>query len=251
MSNKILVIGDSCLDEFVYCHCERLCPEAPVPVLDIISKVSNGGMAANVAENLASLGVNGELITNTDFQSFTKTRYVEFKTNHMFCRIDSKKRVDRITGLQSINLNEFAAIIISDYDKGFLYPEDIKYISENHPITFLDSKSRIGDWAKNVTFIKINEKEYNQSKDYIDSNLHDRCIVTLGEKGAKLEDRVFPTKQVDIMDLSGAGDSFLAGLVVKFLVSGGNIEEGIKFANECAASVVSKRGVSKISGLRA
>jgi len=31
---KFLVIGDSCTDRFVYGSCDRLCPEAPVPVLN-------------------------------------------------------------------------------------------------------------------------------------------------------------------------------------------------------------------------
>ena len=30
---KVLLIGDSCTDEYVYGSCERLNPEAPVPIL--------------------------------------------------------------------------------------------------------------------------------------------------------------------------------------------------------------------------
>ena len=51
----ILLLGDSCIDKFVYCKCERLCPEAPIPLLDIIKTTTNKGMAGNVFKNLMKL----------------------------------------------------------------------------------------------------------------------------------------------------------------------------------------------------
>ena len=45
---KILVIGDSCIDEFIYGKSDRLCPEAPVPIFIPTKIISNGGMALNV-----------------------------------------------------------------------------------------------------------------------------------------------------------------------------------------------------------
>lgn len=52
---KVLLIGDSCLDEYVYGTCERLNPEAPVPILKYQRKEIRQGMAWNVRENLKSL----------------------------------------------------------------------------------------------------------------------------------------------------------------------------------------------------
>ena len=75
---KILVIGDSCTDVFIYGSCNRLAPEAPVPIFEPIKTVTNDGMAGNVVANLRKLGVgNVELITNRE--QITKTRYVENK----------------------------------------------------------------------------------------------------------------------------------------------------------------------------
>jgi len=51
-NKKILIIGDSCKDVFVYCNCKRLCPEAPVPLLDINNSTTNPGMAYNVFKNV-------------------------------------------------------------------------------------------------------------------------------------------------------------------------------------------------------
>ena len=49
---KILVIGELCIDEFIYGEVKRLSPEAPVPVFNPVEKTSNRGMAGNVVSNL-------------------------------------------------------------------------------------------------------------------------------------------------------------------------------------------------------
>ncbi len=53
--SRILVIGETCRDVFVYCDSNRLCPEAPVPVLNIVDQRENPGMAGNVRRNIESL----------------------------------------------------------------------------------------------------------------------------------------------------------------------------------------------------
>ena len=62
--NKVLVIGDSCTDVFIYGDIERICPEAPVPVFKPTNQTENGGMAKNVVRNLESLGCEVDLISN-------------------------------------------------------------------------------------------------------------------------------------------------------------------------------------------
>ena len=58
-------------------------------------------------------------------------------------------------------------------------------------------------------------------------------------------DKVYPVSIVDVLDLSGAGDTFLAGLAVEYLRSN-DIVKAIKFAQECTEIVVQKHGVSTI-----
>ena len=41
---KILVIGDNCTDVFIYGRCERLSPEAPIPVFEPSKTITNDGM---------------------------------------------------------------------------------------------------------------------------------------------------------------------------------------------------------------
>lgn len=53
---RVLVVGDLMLDVFVWGDVRRISPEAPVPVVEVISETKRLGGAANVVHNLASLG---------------------------------------------------------------------------------------------------------------------------------------------------------------------------------------------------
>ena len=168
---KVLVIGDSCLDEYIYCTTSRFCPDAPVPILKPESFVSTLGMAGNVVDNLEALGIEVELISNAN--KIKKTRYVDSKTNHMFFRIDEgEDDVFPIAqkSLDNINWEDYSAVVISDYCKGFIDENTIKYISKHHPITFLVTKKQIGSWVEDIAFIKINDVEYRYSEKFIDNN---------------------------------------------------------------------------------
>jgi len=60
-SLRALVVGDLMLDEFIYGRVSRISPEAPVPVVHVEREQSYPGGAANVARNLAALGIHAEL----------------------------------------------------------------------------------------------------------------------------------------------------------------------------------------------
>tara|TARA_B000000460_G_scaffold249297_1_gene229640 strand:- start:3169 stop:3972 length:804 start_codon:yes stop_codon:yes gene_type:complete len=263
---RVLVIGDSCQDVFCYCDCNRLAPEAPVPVLDLLHEQKNPGMAFNVYENMRSLNhvsisfnahrnqkcsnIECDIETNSDWEKITKTRLVDAKTNQMFFRLDSTTKFKRIK-LNHINFNTYDAVIISDYDKGFLLEEDIKIISEMHNLTFLDTKKTIGEWAKKITFIKINQLEYEKSKEFFKQDLYyEKLIKTLGSKGCEHKGEVFSVPEVEVKDVSGAGDTFIAGLVCNYLHSK-DIIDSIKFANQCATEAVSEKGVVSLSKIKA
>lgn len=53
---RLIVIGDIGLDEYVLGDVRRISPEAPVPVLEVQSTDARLGLAANVAQNVSSLG---------------------------------------------------------------------------------------------------------------------------------------------------------------------------------------------------
>ena len=243
---RILIIGDSCQDIFVYCTCKRLAPEFPVQVLDESHKTLNGGMAKNVEANILSLGINCDIITNNNWQSITKTRYVDRDSNYMFIRVDSNYKIDSCNvDIDSINWDKYDAVIVSDYDKGFISAEDINSICKNHSCVFLDTKKRLGTWAELAKFIRINYVEYTNSKDIIDKNkvLSNKVIYTKGAEGVYYQGKHYNVKPVEVKDVSGAGDSFLAGLVTEY-INTSNIEKSITFANECASEAVKHKGVT-------
>ncbi|MFW5847612.1 MAG: bifunctional heptose 7-phosphate kinase/heptose 1-phosphate adenyltransferase [bacterium] len=255
MAKPILVIGDICLDEYRYGLCRRICPEAPVPVFEPVQIQRSYGMAHNVYNNIKSLGGNVllEQIPTTNIP--TKTRFVDQVSNQILLRVDENDRLERIKGLDKQKWELYSAVVISDYNKGYLHEEDIEYISKKHPITFMDTKKKIsgiGGWASNIKFIKINEKEYNENinnLEFFDNTL----IVTLGDKGANIRIHNYDINEFEwfhvpletehaVRDLSGAGDTFLAGLVVHYMKNYKTFN-AVKFANKAASYAVSKKGV--------
>ena len=242
--SKILVIGDSCKDVYIYGECKRLAPDSPVPVFVPLREKHNEGMAANVYNNILSLGGHARLKTNK--LCIEKKRYVEKNTNHMFIRVDSgEERIKRISNLSEGLLKPYDLVVISDYNKGFLQEQDIRFICENHPLVFIDTKKRIGNFCKDCSFLKINNDEYEASQEFLEANswCSEKLIVTLSSKGCSFRDKLYSVEKVEIRDLCGAGDSFLAALCVKYLESS-DIEKSIYFANECATQVVQQKGVN-------
>ena len=51
---RILVIGDLMLDRYIWGQVNRISPEAPVPVVEVIKEDSLLGGASNVANNIAA-----------------------------------------------------------------------------------------------------------------------------------------------------------------------------------------------------
>ena len=238
---SILVIGESSRDVFVYCDALRLCPDVPVPVLNIKDQSENPGMAKNVHRNIQSLIKDCQILTNSNWYNVTKTRYVHENSNHMFFRVDTVHEISRID-MSKIDY-DYEIIVISDYDKGFLKKEDIEEICSKHPNVFIDTKKILGSWADKARFIKINDFEYKNSEKYITDNLVNKIIHTMGSEGCECRGVNYSVDKVEVKDVSGAGDTFMAGLVVKYFETK-NIEESIKFANKCASKVVRQKGVT-------
>ena len=250
-SVNILVIGDSCDDVFIYGHVYRLAPEGPVPIFNPFENKTNGGMALNVKSNILAIGANVKLITQAEH--IVKTRYVDSRTNSLLLRVDTNDVASNISKeiLKSIKNNfyenvKYDAIIISDYCKGFLSEDDIEYIACHNTNVFLDTKKLLGKWCKNVSFIKINHTEFDRTKHTINKlNILDKLIITRSDEGCEFNNILYPVEKVNIKDVSGAGDTFISGLVCEF-VNTKDIIKAIKFAQDCATKVVQKKGVCTI-----
>jgi bifunctional ADP-heptose synthase (sugar kinase/adenylyltransferase) len=236
---NVLLIGDSCIDQYYIGSCDRLSPEAPVPVIKIIDNYTTKGMAANVFENLKMIGVDADFITNN--QKITKTRYIDERSKQHLLRVDDEPDIVPWSGRIATNVNSYDAVVISDYNKGFLTYEHIVNIRKEFtgPI-FIDTKKT--DLARfEGCFIKINALEYSQAKSFPEG-VPSGLIVTMGNRGARYNDTIYPSASVEVVDVCGAGDTFLASLVYEYLNTR-SIEMAIKFANKASAVTVTHTGV--------
>lgn len=264
MRTNFLVIGEQCKDVFIYGRCERFSPEAPVPVFNPVEVVDNLGMAGNVVANLNAIigkyGYSGNDKRFGDVVSsifsrtgMVKTRYVDKKSNHIFLRVDEGDGLINTLDYYDEFIREIielsSTIIISDYNKGFLDENVLEWIFQvgKDKIKFLDSKRPLSnEILSQIDFVKLNEKEYEAVNPKLKLLYEDKFIVTLGSKGAMYKGKLYASNNpLQTIDVSGAGDTFLAAFVFKFIKSK-DVGESIQFANQQAEIVVSKRGVATI-----
>lgn len=231
-SFKILLIGDNCQDVYQYGTVERLSPEAPVPVFKFSRQEILPGMAANVKTNLEKLGCEVEFIHGN---LSTKTRLIDVKSRQHIVRIDDDCISDPVSFHTKIP-KIYDAIVISDYNKGTVSYELLQYIRSLFvgPI-FIDTKKTDLSVCEGC-FVKINELEFNKLRD-----ITPELIVTMGEKGALYKENLFPAPKVEVVDVTGAGDTFLAALTFEYLRTN-DIESSIKFAIKASSITVQHLG---------
>jgi len=228
------LIGDGCYDEYCYGSVNRLNPEAPVPVLDWDTTVRKLGMAGNVLQNLQALGLDCHYDI---LYKETKKRYIDKKTGQQIVRVDIPLIKEDHEEHRLHKFNEYDAIVISDYNKGYVSTFTIESILESFtgPI-FIDTKKQDLKLFRKA-FVKINQHEYeNRISDA------DNMIVTFGSEKVVYKDKLYLPPKVDAHDVCGAGDTFLAALVYSWLQTT-NMSEAIKFAMKAAAITVQHVGV--------
>lgn len=235
---NVLLIGDSCTDRYNIGTVDRLSPEAPVPVVKIVNEYTLPGMASNVFFNLKTLGVPVDFVHNTE--EIVKTRYIDQRSGQHLLRVDAEPVIEPWNRNTPKSIETYDAVVISDYNKGFLGYDSIEsIISQASGPVFIDTKKQHLSHFSNA-YLKINELEYKAAKTF-NSNL----IVTLGAKGAMYktdtETEMFHADKVDVVDVCGCGDTFLSALVYKFLLTK-DIKRSIVFANDAAAITVQKQG---------
>jgi rfaE bifunctional protein kinase chain/domain len=195
---RIAVIGDLMLDRYFWGSVSRISPEAPVPVLDLETEQARLGGAANVAQNIKSLGGEPLLVgvigaDNSGNQLFViikehgfspdgividGTRPTTVKTrviahNQHVIRIDRESKSDishiiqnKIMAVLSRHIDSLDGIILEDYNKGVIVKSLIKQIvdlaNENGKTITVDPKFKNFFEYKNVTLFKPNRSEVEQ-----------------------------------------------------------------------------------------
>jgi D-beta-D-heptose 7-phosphate kinase/D-beta-D-heptose 1-phosphate adenosyltransferase len=191
---KILVIGDSMLDKYIWGEVSRISPEAPVQVVEVQRESYAAGGAANVAMNAAVLGGQVSLVSitgndesrnmlismlkvkgiNTDGMFVESDKPTTLKMRVMgrsqqLLRVDYEKRahahpdIERaLLALLTKTTDSCDAIIVSDYAKGVITKHIMDFlISSAHrgKIVVVDPKPQHKELYKGATVITPNHAE--------------------------------------------------------------------------------------------
>lgn len=228
---RILLVGDNCRDVYQFGTVDRISPEAPVPVFVAGQTEERDGMAGNVRNNLEALGCDVDFL----FDGVSKkTRLIDSRSKQQIVRIDN----DVACKPASIDYNAlyYDAVVVSDYNKGTITYEIIETLRQEFsgPI-FVDTKKTDLKRLEGC-IVKINQLEHSR----IISDCTD-LIVTLGDQGARWNGIHFTSKRVEVADVCGAGDTFLAALSYKYL-SERSMSQAINFAIRASAVTVQHIG---------
>jgi rfaE bifunctional protein kinase chain/domain len=192
---RVAVVGDLMLDRYFWGSVARISPEAPVPVVEIESESARLGGAANVANNIKSLGgepiligvigndnsasllrdlmiesafTTAGLVVDANRPTTVKTRVIAH-SQHVV-RIDRETRDEisytlqhRILEVLRQNIHSVDAIIIEDYNKGVIVKSLIKQLvnlaNEHKKVITVDPKFNNFFEYCGVTVFKPNIKE--------------------------------------------------------------------------------------------
>lgn len=240
---RVLLIGETCEDIYMYGDIQRLNPEAPVPVVKYSHTETFSGMSSNVKKNLESFGIFVNHITNKE--KIKKTRVIHKDSGYHLIRIDEDVEVTpiRAAEVRSAFLHyNYDAIVVSDYNKGFITTDDLKVLCKSFdgPV-FIDTKKRDLFTEKNAIF-KINGREFNNLTSKPDDK---NLIVTLGDEGACYMGMVYQAQKVNVFDVVGAGDTFLAALVYAYFNEPdpeNKIITAVQYANVASSIAVQHQG---------
>ncbi|VAX76322.1 D-beta-D-heptose 7-phosphate kinase (Bifunctional protein HldE) [Serratia symbiotica] len=114
---SVLVVGDLILDRYWYGPTSRISPEAPVPVVKVDTIKERPGGAANVAMNIATLGLHSHLVGLTGIDDSSRVLSAKLSTVNVHCDFVSVPTHPTITKLRVLSRNQ--QLIRLDFEEGF------------------------------------------------------------------------------------------------------------------------------------
>jgi D-beta-D-heptose 7-phosphate kinase/D-beta-D-heptose 1-phosphate adenosyltransferase len=294
-AKRLLVVGDVMLDKYIWGEVGRISPEAPVPIVRATHQSEQPGGAANVAMNLVRLGaqarvvgfaggdesqlllaesmrcngISSDLILSEGFPTITKQRILGGRQQML--RLDSERLgmrsqddYDRLVACVLAQLQNYDAVVLSDYAKGVFTSEVCQTLIQaarklGIPV-LVDPKCADFTHYRGATTICPNLGELSAAAHLDANNLKglldaaeamipvldiEFLTATLSEKGIALvrpgSRFMAPALARQVFDVSGAGDTVIAVLAL-CLASGMKPETAIELANVAAGIVVGKVG---------
>jgi len=192
---RVLVIGDIIMDEYIWGDVSRISPEAPVPVVDVKQETKMLGGAANVINNIHSLGgktslcgvlgddhtgrkvieeiealgvITDGVIIEPDRHTSIKTRIVA--QNQQVVRFDRESRqeispetIEKLLDFIKASMDSLNAIVVADYGKGVISAQLIKRLREavlgSDIILAVDPKTDNFEYYQGIDVITPNHHE--------------------------------------------------------------------------------------------
>jgi D-beta-D-heptose 7-phosphate kinase/D-beta-D-heptose 1-phosphate adenosyltransferase len=289
MEKKIIVVGDIMIDINYNSEVNRNAPESnDIPIYNILDKNYILGGSANVAFNLKNLGVNIELIgligndlygrivkDLLDEQKIDNKLFIDnernttqknriFLKNKLNVRYDIEQPNDISSIIEDevinyvVNKKNIDAIIISDYDKGFITEKlcktIINYANNNNIPTFVDPKLKNYMKYNGCFLFKPNqneaetisgEKHIHKILNFIKDKIACKhVLLTRGKEGMILnnvDNKIQHDSIINLVDVTGAGDTVLSTLVYCYLKKG-NLFKACKISNYIGGKSVGVNG---------
>lgn len=292
---NILIIGDIMLDSFYHSKSVRESPEAPIPIIESFKSEQFLGGSGNVLRNVLSLGGNAEIISSVGSDFIGREVIKELKKLNMDCSsimkiadmntthkqryfidekpiyrldVDSKYQKGLFLNKKKIFLDKLKdkhIVILSDYNKGFLDKEFIKFIinHSNLPV-IVDPKKKDFKCYKNsfcltpnileiqmalndFNALQLIENKITKLKNQLNI---ENIVVTKGEEGMCLfsdsDVTNFSAVNIEKPDVVGAGDTVIACLAL-CIAAGLNLPKSIAISLKAASIVVGKKGTNYVT----
>jgi len=297
-NTRILVIGDLMLDQYWIGESTRISPEAPVPIVKINTSENRLGGAANAALNARSLGSNvalcgiiGEdangliikqliqqnkiqnlVLESSDAQTINKLRLIS--RNQQMLRADFEQAfpemaVAELTRNCLTQMEEFAVVVLSDYNKGTL-SQCAKLISEANKHgtkVIIDPKGSDFTMYRDAYLLTPNMQEFeaivgkcldeqdmfSKAHQLIEDVNLQALLLTRSENGMTLftndgKHQHFNAMAREVFDVTGAGDTVIATLACA-IAANIPLAEAVMLANTAASIVVGRMGAASVTPL--
>ena len=292
----VLVVGDVILDRYIHGRADRVSQEAPVPVVEIESSEDRLGGAANVALNVVSLGgrctlvgavgddptgnaarrlleahgIEADLVVAKGWRTTLKERVVS--RQKQLLRMDFEADMpplvaDEVARRAGAHIGAADALVIEDYDKGAVAPEQVVALARERGIAAIaDPKFKPFREYRGVQILKPNRLEFERAAgawpeaDELESvgcalartSGVDAIALTRGDEGITVfeaaAERSFhvPAAGVDVYDSTGAGDTVAAALSVCTAL-GRSLAESVRIANVAGGVSCAKFGTAAVT----
>lgn len=177
---RVLVVGDLILDEYVCGNVSRISPEAPIPVVEVVKESTLPGGAANVANNVHTLGgkvflggVVGQdgignvlkeellrrgidtkgLVVDRRRPTTIKTRIIAHQ--QQVVRVDREKKeaisdsiLKQLLAYCRLLLDDIQTVVIEDYGKGVVTAELLRAIKEMAGSRMIIVDPKVGSFSQ-------------------------------------------------------------------------------------------------------